>query len=94
MELLRLEEIGKKLAEAYFLRLASQTQLKVSDLGPTSPVPSQNLISGILKSSDIRQVQITDKGRSLYIQSDLNFKINSPDQATNKILKTNNYNNQ
>ena len=52
-------------------------------------------------------VQITDEGSSLYhhrrtkwpniktspLISDLNSKINSPGQATNKISKTNNYNN-
>ena len=36
---------------------------------------------------------ITGQSNPKYI-SELNSKINSPDHATNKIMKTNNYNNQ
>ena len=52
------------------------------------PLMKENLLNDVIAGENDQHTQT-----SLLI-SDLNSKINSPGQGTNKILKTNNYNNQ
>ena len=51
---------------------------------------SENLLNDVIAGQNDPTYKLLP---SLMI-CDLNYKINSPGQATNKILKTNNYNNQ